>query len=707
MSRHRLIRLLEFACIVLALAASMWILLPPFDLLPAPPPPPSTDPPKPLLSPWRADMRINPDWFLVGIGRRADGEVAVQLRSPRHKQPAWVRIGPRPKGPCPSHCSRNLLMSLEFSLTRQGGAGATGLDGVPQSLEAALREVAHRIDVNDVYPDAAGILNAQWPDIGPPADPLPESLRGRLAPLPGTAHTLGWLLLLTGGLWLILYPSWRPSRLRDYPLVAALTALAAWLRWPLLSAPFLSDGPIQRLAYAHAPIADILLMRTPELHHPPLTFLLLRLSMILGGTEESFLRLPFWLAALALIPALYVLSLRVIGRPAALLVAAIAALHPALIDSAKEINDFSLLLLAGTLLMTAYARALDSPESVGWRWLLVLMGIFTLHSNLLGLAWVSALLAWDWLVRPARRAVIRPDNALLLLAGALPILGLLSRALWDKATVQNLRLPGLDWGTDPPGVLLMDSIQVLFLPPQGLILPLFALWGVYGILKGPLTRRRAGLLIWVLFALVASLTLLFGVDRVRAAYGVVLLATLLPLCAAPISRILAGNGLNWAGLVRRGGAALFATLCLAPFLLAFIAGARPAQVDDPYAQVRGLLDAEPGPQVVAMVSRMGPLGVYHLCGRVELWEEREQAGEHPCTEQRRIVALGMPYDWIGDGPGDMDRRIGELMKGRRFFLLLGSYTSPQLSEWAARRCTALVTERQLALLRCPAMGNSP
>jgi hypothetical protein len=659
-----------------------------------------------LLAPWAADHEVAPGWFWVGIGRRADGQVAVQMRSPQHKEAAWIVLTTRPDGDCSLSCTQNLQLSVEFGSgddDQKPDSAKTPV--IPSNLKKAMDAVSGQIRKNDQFASPDDILNAPWDGIGPPATSLlPDALRQTFTPAPDTRRALAWFLGMLAAAWLILLSLRKPSGILEFALLAGLLALAAWLRWPELSLPFMEDGSLQRMAYAREPMLDILLMRTPELHHPPLTFIVLRLAIDMGGIAERVVRMPFFLAALGIIPVLYVLTRQLVGRISALLVAALIALHPAMIGLSGEVNDFSLLVLFGFATVALYTRLLNDVNDF-YRFILALLAAITINCNMLGLVWIGALVIWDWMLKPAQgRALFRLDSVLILLAASLPVLGMFLRGFMLRASAPApQRLPGLDWGTEPLPALIADIARFALTPPFGFSLLALALIGVVAILRRPLSRTRTGLLVWLPSALALAIVALALVDRIRAAYTLPILVGVLPLATIPIQNLISRADLSARAILFRAGAAMLAVLLLIGPVFAATASQTANRVN-PYARVRLVLSESSVTQTVAVIARTGPLATYHLCGRVELWADREAPGEHACTSQLRIMSLGMPHDWASESIQDLNNRFSRLLAGKPFFLLLGREPAPLLRKWASLRCKTSLSERDLTLLSCPALA---
>ena len=135
------------------------------------------------------------------------------------------------------------------------------------------------------------------------------------------------------------------SHPRDYvgPVagVVALTVAAALLRTPLLSRPMGSDEAASFIYYASHPLPVALTIYGSPNNHI-LHSVLMHLSYRIFGSAEWALRLPAFLAGLAIVPLTYVAA-RALGNRGALIATALAASAPVLIDYSTDARGYTLL----------------------------------------------------------------------------------------------------------------------------------------------------------------------------------------------------------------------------------------------------------------------------------------------------------------------------------------------------------------------------
>ncbi|CAN5563597.1 hypothetical protein BH10ACT11_BH10ACT11_01170 [soil metagenome] len=165
---------------------------------------------------------------------------------------------------------------------------------------------------------------------------------------------------------------------------------------------------------------------------PPLYFLLASLTQHLGDSSD-WLRAAPMLSGLAAIPLTYALGRRTVGRPAALVGAALVALSPFLIYYSTEARNYALsmgICLGSTLAMV---RAIDE-EKRGWWVLYAVLSAAAMYTHYTNVFLLAAQAGWALIARPAAR---RP----LLLANAGAALLFLP---WLPGYLEDQRSPGAD-----------------------------------------------------------------------------------------------------------------------------------------------------------------------------------------------------------------------------------------------------------------------
>ena len=134
---------------------------------------------------------------------------------------------------------------------------------------------------------------------------------------------------------------------------------------------------------------------------PPLYFVLAWLSTQLGSAHE-LVRLPALIAGTAAIPLSYLLGLRLSGRTAGLVAAAVMALSPFMITFSATGRAYSLMvamLICSTLAMLA---AMKSGRA-GWWILFSLFTCLSMYSHYTAVYYLAAQLVWLLFVSPSSR----------------------------------------------------------------------------------------------------------------------------------------------------------------------------------------------------------------------------------------------------------------------------------------------------------------
>jgi len=141
-----------------------------------------------------------------------------------------------------------------------------------------------------------------------------------------------------------------------------LTLVAALLRIPLLTRPMGADESASFLYYASHPLpVSLTIYGSPNNHI--LHSVLMRLSFLLFGREEWALRLPAFLAGVALVPLTY-LAARALSERGALIAAAFSAAAPVLIDYSTDARGYTLLCCFVLLCTVAMARSQVVPFAI-------------------------------------------------------------------------------------------------------------------------------------------------------------------------------------------------------------------------------------------------------------------------------------------------------------------------------------------------------
>lgn len=176
--------------------------------------------------------------------------------------------------------------------------------------------------------------------------------------------------------------------------------------------------------------------------HPPLYYALIRVWAGLGGLDSLWLRLPSAMAA-AFTLGLLAVALPV-GRPARLLVAAMAGHSLFVVVQAQNARSYTLALLLVTAMMLAALHLLRRPEApIGLRWLLVGTAALAAACHPYAMLAALACLLMLALLRADCRGWLVPA---LLVIGALAAvwqLGVLGR--FSQYSTSHSWIPGNPW----------------------------------------------------------------------------------------------------------------------------------------------------------------------------------------------------------------------------------------------------------------------
>ncbi len=177
-------------------------------------------------------------------------------------------------------------------------------------------------------------------------------------------------------------------------VVGLLTLIALALRLPHIGESLVGDE-----MYAYAEVHNRSFTEVFERvreggeNSPPLFFALAWLSMKLGGDSTVLIRLPSLVLGTALVPLVYVLGLRTVGRRAALIASLLVTLSPFAIYFSSEARPYgTLTFLVGlsTLLLLA---ALDSGRRRWWV-LYAIVGSLSLYAHYFAVFPLMAQGAW-------------------------------------------------------------------------------------------------------------------------------------------------------------------------------------------------------------------------------------------------------------------------------------------------------------------------
>ena len=143
---------------------------------------------------------------------------------------------------------------------------------------------------------------------------------------------------------------------------------------------------------------------------PPLAFVASWLATQIDLTKEMA-RLPSLLAGVATIPAVYLLGARTVGRPAAVVAAALTTLSPFMIYYSAEARSYALMMLFVVLSTLAMLAAVDTRRT-GWWVLYAVCSCAAMYSHYTAVFALGAQVLWLlWAHPEARRAAILANVA--------------------------------------------------------------------------------------------------------------------------------------------------------------------------------------------------------------------------------------------------------------------------------------------------------
>jgi hypothetical protein len=149
-------------------------------------------------------------------------------------------------------------------------------------------------------------------------------------------------------------------------VVALLTVLGAGLRLATVTQPLYGDELSTHWVVAEHGFSDVLSVVHANWEiTPPLYFLLSWLTTVPDLTA-ALLRLPSLLAGIAVIPLVYLLGARTVGRPAALVGTALTALSPFMIFYSTEARAYQLLTVLVVLSTLALLAAVGDGRTRWW-----------------------------------------------------------------------------------------------------------------------------------------------------------------------------------------------------------------------------------------------------------------------------------------------------------------------------------------------------
>jgi hypothetical protein len=189
-------------------------------------------------------------------------------------------------------------------------------------------------------------------------------------------------------------------------LVALITVVGAVLRVLTATQPLFGDElSTHWVVSAHGFFEVVSVVHADWEITPPLYFLLAWLTTIPGVSAE-LLRLPSLVAGIGVIPLVYLLGTRTVGRPAALVACALTALSPFMIFYSGEARSYQLMIVLLVLSTIALLAAVQDGRA---RWWIVYgaCSCAAMYAHYTAAFWLAAQLLWVlWAIPRARKAAL-------------------------------------------------------------------------------------------------------------------------------------------------------------------------------------------------------------------------------------------------------------------------------------------------------------
>lgn len=189
-----------------------------------------------------------------------------------------------------------------------------------------------------------------------------------------------------------------------YPLLVTILAFfGATLRCLYLFQPMRYDESFTSMAFAYRPLS-VGLSFYPYPNNHLFHTMLVHFSTKLLGNSPAAIRLPAFLAGIALIPVGYLVLKELYDRDTGLLAVALIAASPLLIAYSTNARGFSIQALAFLLLLFVGKKLKDGPKLSLWIWfsLLIVVGFYTVPTMLYFFVAAFVWLAISALVRDVK-----------------------------------------------------------------------------------------------------------------------------------------------------------------------------------------------------------------------------------------------------------------------------------------------------------------
>lgn len=173
------------------------------------------------------------------------------------------------------------------------------------------------------------------------------------------------------------------SRSRVWVLLILITLVCAFFRFYHLGTESVWDGEIFTLIFTQYDWSVFLQSVSTFSAHPPLWFALTKLALV-GGWNETLLRYPAAFAGVLAVPALFVLSKRMVSAPVGLVAAALMAISPLDVIFSQNARNYSFFVLLTIFLLYGAVRATEGkPGAARWWVLFAAAGVTGLYTHYL------------------------------------------------------------------------------------------------------------------------------------------------------------------------------------------------------------------------------------------------------------------------------------------------------------------------------------
>jgi len=487
--------------------------------------------------------------------------------------------------------------------------------------------------------------------------------------------------------------------------VLLVTAAGAALRLPDISLPFCESSFTQRVELAERSFWQLLTYQVFDGRHPPLTALLLHLTLPLGRSEAA-VRLPFVIAASLSLPLVALLGRRIESRVAGLAACLACALLQPLVYLGHQASSHALLFMLAPCVLLALHRMLEKPGPGAC------LALAAANAAVLWTNYLAAFLVGPQLVLLAWRSSRAWTGRALGLSAALALLPLyrMVRGLQQDAAGRAVseRAPEVVWGDVSVGRVLADCVEMMGVPVAVTLAALAVAGTVLLVRRARGADRGLPVVLaaaaWLGPIVVLALT---PVARMKGQYMydlAPLLVLLAVLGAAIGARMLASR---WPAAVHAatwGAAFLPAILAAGPAFQSGPGALAYRGQECPYDEAAQVIARSDVPTIVVPFGHSRTLFGYYLGGHGEQIEDRTGL-ESWRYGSRTVRALILQRDLQESWREDAERKLSTLTSKQRLWLVdvtLVEHTWPGLEK--AGRCREQAAWEGLRLLLCPGLS---